>query len=73
MHKPVNFASLTESFTLLIFKIIETLILNANAANKKQLSGPEKSYRDFRETGPALGLREGLKSSLFWSEIWSGF
>ena len=42
MHKPVNFASLTESFTLLIFKIIETLILNANAANKKQLSGPEK-------------------------------
>ena len=42
MHKPVNFASLTESFTLLIFKVIEMLILKANAANKKKLSGPEK-------------------------------
>ena len=32
-----------------IFKVIETLILNANTTNTKQLSGP-KSYRDFRET-----------------------
>ena len=41
-HKPVNFASLTDSF-----KIIETLILDANNSS----SGP-KTYRDFRETGP---------------------
>ena len=38
-HKPVNFASLTDSF-----KIIETLILDANNSS----SGP-KTYRDFRE------------------------
>ena len=40
-HKPVNFASLTE-FHYIIFKIIETLILNANTANIKQLftNGP---------------------------------
>ena len=39
---------------------------------KSSFQGP-KSYRNFRETGPALGLREGVKSGLFWSEIWSGF
>ena len=51
-HKPVNSASLTNSFIVLhIFKIMETSILNANTTNAKQLSGPE-SYRDFRETGP---------------------
>ena len=32
-----------------IFKVIETLILNSNTTNTKQLLGP-KSYRDFRET-----------------------
>ena len=42
MHKPVNFASLTDSFILLLLRITETLILNVNAANTKQLSGPEK-------------------------------
>ena len=41
-HKPVNFASLTDSFFCFIFKIIDTLILNANMANIKQFSGPEK-------------------------------
>ena len=35
----------------IIFKIIETLILNANMANIKQFFGSEK-LRDFRETGP---------------------
>ena len=39
---------------------------------KSSFQGP-KSYRDFRETGPAPGLRKGVKSGLFWSEIWSGF
>ena len=42
MHKPVNFASLSDSFILLLLRITETLILNVNAANTKQLSGPEK-------------------------------
>ena len=37
-HKPVNFASLTDSF-ITSFKIIETLILDANT---KQLFGAEK-------------------------------
>ena len=41
-HKTVTIASLTDSFILLLFKIIETLILNANAANTTQLSGPKK-------------------------------
>ena len=42
-HKPVNFASFTNSFIVLhILKITETLILNANT---KQLSGPEKLRR----------------------------
>ena len=50
-HKPVNFASLTDAFILPIFKITETLILNANTENIKQLFGPEK-LSGLRETGP---------------------
>ena len=42
-HKPVNFVWLIFEFHCIIFKITETLILNANAANMKQLSGYEKS------------------------------
>ena len=38
-HKPVNFVSLTDCF---IFKIIESLVLNANMANIKHLFGPVK-------------------------------
>ena len=53
-HKPVNFASLTDSFVL-TFSNYWTLILNINAANRKQLSGPEKNYWDFRETGLCVG------------------
>ena len=41
-HKTVNIGSLTDSFILLLFKIIETLILNANAANTTRLSRPKK-------------------------------
>ena len=40
-HKPFNFASFL-IVSLYHFKVIETLILNANTANIKQLSGPEK-------------------------------
>ena len=39
-------------FQCIIFKIIETLILNANMANIKQLFSFLKSYRDFREMSP---------------------
>ena len=42
-HKPVNFASFTNSCIVVhILKITETLIWNANTTNTKQLSGPEK-------------------------------
>ena len=45
-HKPVNFASFTNSCIVLhILKITETSILNANTTNAKQLSGPEKLRR----------------------------
>ena len=52
-HKPVTFASLTDSFIVLFLKIIETLILNANTTSTKHLSGPEK-FPGLRETGPWL-------------------
>ena len=39
----------------MIFKIIETLILNANTANTKQLSGPEKSSGLSRNRPRPLG------------------
>ena len=41
VQKPVNFASLTDNFTLLFSKLFK-LILNANKANIEQLFGPEK-------------------------------
>ena len=46
-YKPVNFALLVDSFICIIFKIFETLILNANMANihVKQLFGPETLSR----------------------------
>ena len=57
-QKLLNSSTVRSSFTgqfcfvnCIIFKIIETLILNANTANIKQFFGPEK-LRDFRETGP---------------------
>ena len=55
-HKPVNFESLADRFIFSIFKIIETLTLNVNAANTKQLSGPEKlpGLSRHRPLGPLL-------------------
>ena len=53
-HKTVIFVSWIFEFHCIIFKITETLVLNANTAKLKHLSEPEKSgksYRDFRETG----------------------
>ena len=41
VQKPVNFASLTDNFTLLFSKLFK-LISNANTANIEQLFGPEK-------------------------------
>ena len=44
-HKPVNFASLTYNFIVTFSKSFgETLILNANTANKNSFPGA-KSYR----------------------------
>ena len=48
-------------------KFNETLILNANTANKKQLFGPEKL------SARSTGLKTGVKNDIFWSEMKSGF
>ena len=68
MHKPVNFASLTDSLILLLFKIIETLILNVNAANKKQLSGLKKLPALSRNR-PNPRSEKGCEKWHFWSKI----
>ena len=52
-NKPVHYVLLTDSFYHNVFKTIETLILNVNRANVKQLSGPG-NYQYFRETGPQV-------------------
>lgn len=53
-HKPVNSALSTDSFIASFWKIIESLFVNENAANTKQLSGAE-TLPKFRETpGPRL-------------------
>ena len=41
VQRPVNFASLTDNFTLLFSKLLK-LILNTNTANIEQLFGTEK-------------------------------
>lgn len=52
--KPVNSALSTDSFIASFWKIIESLFVNANAADTKQLSGAETLLK-FRETpGPRL-------------------
>ena len=66
-HKPVNFASLTDVFILPIFKITETLILNANTENIKQLFGPEK-LSGLRETGPTTLIITFLSDFLTLTE-----
>ena len=50
--KPVNFASLTDNFTLLFSKLFK-LILNANTANIEQLFGPEK-LSELSRNGPLV-------------------
>ena len=55
-HKPVTFASLTDSFIVLFLKIIETLILNANTTSTKHLSGPEK-FPGLSRNRPLVGNR----------------
>ena len=54
----------------LIFKVIETLILNANMAKINQLLGPEK-LRDFRETRPRFekGQPESAVLSILWLSL----
>ena len=53
-HKPVSFVSLTDCFISIIFKINEILTLNANTANIKKLSGPEK-LPGLSRNGPLVG------------------
>ena len=52
VQKPVNFASLTDNFTLLFSKLFK-LILNANTANIEQLFGPEK-LSELSRNGPLV-------------------
>ena len=52
VKKPVNFASLTDNFTLLFSKLFK-LILNANTANIEQLFGPEK-LSELSRNGPLV-------------------
>ena len=64
-HKPVNFASLTDSFVL-TFSNYWTLILNVNAANRKQLSGPEKKLLGLSWNRP-LRWRSSAQSTGPWT------
>ena len=52
VQKPVNFASLTDNFTLLFSKLFK-LILNANTANIEQLFRPEK-LSELSRNGPLV-------------------
>ena len=52
VQRPVNFASLTDNFTLLFSKLFK-LILNANTANIEQLFGPEK-LSELSRNGPLV-------------------
>ena len=49
-HKPVKFASLTDSFVVSFSKLLKLWSWIQTRQTKNSFSGP-KSYRDFRETG----------------------
>ena len=57
-HKPVNFASLTDSF-----QIFESVILNANTGNTTLLSGPRKIPGLSRKRAP--GQKMGMENDIF--------
>ena len=63
VQKPVNFASLTDNFTLLFSKLFK-LILNANTANIEQLFGPEK-LSELSRNGPLVV--KSLKPPTAWT------
>ena len=76
-YKPVNFASLNDSFLVSFLKIIETFILNANTTSLKHISGPEK-FRGLSRNRPLLHLRACSQAiwqpvvhlnSLWWSSV----
>ena len=76
-HKPVNFASLKDSFLVLFLKIVEPLIVNANTTSLKHLSGPGK-FRGLSRNRPLLHLRACSQAiwqpvvhpnSLWWSSV----
>ena len=63
VQKPVNFASLTDNFTLLFSKLFK-LISNANTANIEQLFGPEK-LSELSRNGPLVV--KSLRPSTAWT------
>ena len=76
-YKPVNFASLNDSFLVLFLKIIEPLILNAITTSLKHLSGPGK-FRGLSRNRPLLHLRACSQAiwqpvvhlnNLWWSSV----
>ena len=50
-HKPVNFASSTDSFIVLFCKLLKLCSWMQTQQTPNSFPGP-KSYRNFRETGP---------------------
>ena len=55
-RKPVNFASLlTDSFIVLVSKFLKVWTWMQTRQTQNSFPGP-KSYRNFRETGPCMGL-----------------
>ena len=50
-HKPVSFASLTDSFIMSFSELLEPWSWMQTRQTRNSFSGP-KSYLDFRETGP---------------------
>ena len=54
VHKPVNFALLTDNFIVSFSKIIETLILNVNRANHKTAFWALQIYGTFTKRAPGL-------------------
>ena len=62
-YKPVNFASLTDSFITSISKLLEPWSWMQTRQIRNSSSGP-KSYRDFQETGPAGTVRASSRPTI---------
>ena len=69
-HKPVNFASLIDSFIVLFSNRLKLWSWMQKQQRQNSFPGP-KSYRGFRETGPKTKLKEDQSRRLFtsWSAL----